>query len=68
MQYIQYIYIYIYINIYIIYIHIIYIHTYIYIYIYTHQKYREDIVKTNADQGGAVVILDLKHYIKESEG
>ena len=30
-------------------------------------KHREDIVITNADKVGAVVILDVKDYIKESE-
>ena len=30
-------------------------------------KHREDIVITNADKVGAVVILEVKNYIKESE-
>ena len=30
-------------------------------------KHREAIVVTNADKGGALVILDVKDYIKESE-
>ena len=30
-------------------------------------KCREDVVITDADKGGAVVILDVKDYIKESE-
>ena len=30
-------------------------------------KHREDIVITNADKGGTVVIFDVKDYIKESE-
>ena len=30
-------------------------------------KYRENIVITNVERGGAVVILDVKDYIKESE-
>ena len=30
-------------------------------------KHREDIVITNAEKGGAVVRLDVKDYIKESE-
>ena len=30
-------------------------------------KHREDIVITNTDEGGAVVRVDVKDYIKESE-
>ena len=30
-------------------------------------KYREDIVKTNADKGQVVVIIDLKDCMKKSE-
>ena len=30
-------------------------------------KHREDIVISNADKGGTVVIFDVKDYIKESE-
>ena len=30
-------------------------------------KHREDIVKTNAEKGGAVVLLHVKSYIKKSE-
>lgn len=30
-------------------------------------KHREDIVTTNSGKEGAVVIIDVKYYIKESE-
>ena len=30
-------------------------------------KHRDDIVITDADKGGAVVILDVEDYIKEAE-